>query len=98
SARCSTSMRRAAMVFPVPGSPTVRNSVGPVISTPVRVSAGSRRPLHGVLAQSVLGDRSAPAQRNILMTTEPKGTPESVLNHLTEALGGATPVLTSTVE
>jgi hypothetical protein len=32
------------------------------------------------------------------MTTEPKGTPESVLNHLTEALGGATPVLTSTVE
>jgi hypothetical protein len=32
------------------------------------------------------------------MTTAPKGTPDSVLNHLTEALGGATPVLTSTVE
>ena len=32
------------------------------------------------------------------MTTAPKGTPDSVLHHLTEALGGATPVLTSTVE
>ena len=33
------------------------------------------------------------------MTTELKGTPDSVLHHLTEALGGATPLLlTSTVE
>src|SRR3954463_10236334 len=30
-ARCSTSMRRAAVVFPVPGSPTVRNRVGCLI-------------------------------------------------------------------
>ena len=32
------------------------------------------------------------------MTNAPKGTPDSVLLHLTEALGGATPVLTSTAE
>ena len=32
------------------------------------------------------------------MTNAPKGTPDSVLHHLTEALGGAAPVLSSTVE
>jgi len=32
------------------------------------------------------------------MTTASNGMPDSVLHHLTEALGGATPVLTSTIE
>ena len=42
SAPCSASIRRAALVFPVPGSPTVKKSVGSFIRAPL-LGRGSER-------------------------------------------------------